>query len=126
MNKIKRTFLIIALLLGACGTLSPTETSALETDALTLANIGVSAVATYYGGPAAGQIASSGLSAIATVLQSYLGHKAPQSILVATPGSTAVGQALAAQISPSRPVSQTDVNIVNQAAAIASTLMPAK
>jgi hypothetical protein len=88
----------------------------------TLANIAGTAAATYYGGPAAGQLASAGLSALGSVLQGYVGNTIPTSVVEATPGIANVGAAVAGVIAPNHTVSQGDVTIVNQAATIASGL----
>jgi len=125
----KRTF---SLLLAAaltffqpgCSTLGNSTTGALLVDAETLAEIAGSAAATYYGGPAAGQLASAGLSALASVLQGYVGATIPTSIVQASPGVANVGAAVAAVIAPAHKVTQSDVNVVNAAAAIASVLPP--
>ncbi len=106
----------------ACGTLSTSQRGALLVDAGTLANIAGTAAATYYGGPAAGQLASAGLSALGSVLQGYVGTAVPPSIVEATPGVANVGSAIVPMIAPNHTVTQSDVNTVNEAAQIASTL----
>ena len=123
--KASATLLSIAALAffqPACSTLSSSQRGALLVGAETLANIAGTAAATYYGGPAAGQLASAGLSALGSVLQGYVGATIPTSVVQATPGVANVGAAVAAVIAPNHPVSQSDVNTVNQAAAIAATL----
>lgn len=105
-----------------CSTLTPTQRGALLVGAETLANIAGTAAATYYGGPAAGQLASAGLSALGSVLQGYVGATVPTAVVQATPGVGNVGEAVAGVIAPNHTVSQGDVNIVNQAAKIASAL----
>jgi hypothetical protein len=112
----------IALFQPACSTLSSGQKGALMVGAETLANIAGTAAATYYGGPAAGQLASAGLSALGTVLQGYVGTTVPTSVVVATPGVANVGEAVAGVIAPNHTVTQADVTIVNKAAAIAATL----
>jgi hypothetical protein len=112
----------LAFLLPACSTLTSGQRGALLVGAESLANIAGTAAATYYGGPAAGQLASAGLSALGTVLQGYVGASIPTSVVQATPGVANVGSAVAAVIAPNKPVSQSDVNTVNTAAQIASTL----
>ena len=109
----------------ACSTLSPTQESALLVGADSLANIAGTAAATYYGGAAAGSLASAGLSALGSVLQGYVGNTVPSSVVQATPGVANVGQAVAAVVSPSHPVTQADVNTANQAADIAAKLSAA-
>lgn len=106
----------------ACGTLANSQRGALLVGAETLANIAGGAAATYYGGPAAGQLASAGLSALGSVLEGYVGNTIPAPIVQATPGIANVGPAVAAVVSLSHPITQTDVNTVNRAAQIASTL----
>jgi hypothetical protein len=124
-RKFKRSG--VALLAGAailtepgCGTLTSQQEGALLVSAETLANIAGTAAATYYGGPTAGQAASAGLSALAAVLQGYVGTKIPATVVQATPGVAGVGTAVEGVVSQSQPVTQTDVNTVNQAAAIAA------
>jgi hypothetical protein len=105
-----------------CSMLTASQKGALLVGAETLANIAGAAAATYYGGPAAGQLASAGLSALGSVLQGYVGASIPATVVQATPGVANVGQAVAAVIAPNHAVTQTDVTTVNKAAAIASTL----
>jgi hypothetical protein len=112
----------IALLQPACSTLTSTQRGALLVGAESLANIAGTAAASYYGGPAAGQLASAGLSALGSVLQGYVGASIPTSVVQATPGVANVGPAVAAVIAPNKAVTQTDVTTVNAAAKIASTL----
>ena len=112
----------VAFFQPACSTLTASQRGALLVGAETLANIAGTAAATYYGGPAAGQLASAGLSALGSVLQGYVGNTIPTSVVQATPGVANVGEAVAGVIAPNHTVSQSDVNVVNQAAAIASTL----
>jgi len=85
-----------------------------------IANVALSAAATTYGGPVAGQLASAGLSALGTVLQGYINKPIPPSIVKASPGVKGVGAAVAPLISPARPVTQSDVNAVFQSASIAA------
>jgi hypothetical protein len=112
----------IVLIQPACSTLTPTERGALLVGAESLANIAGTAAATYYGGPAAGQMASAGLSALGSVLQGYVGASVPTAVVQAAPGVGNVGEAVASVIAPNKRVSQSDVNVVNAAAKIASTL----
>jgi len=114
----------LSLFQPACSTLTNSQRGALLVGAGTLANIAGTAAATYYGGPAAGELASAGLSALGSVLQGYVGTTVPTSVVQATPGVANVGEAVAGVIAANHKVSQTDVNIVNQAAAIAATLPP--
>jgi len=106
----------------ACSTLTASQKGALLVGAESLANIAGTAAATYYGGPAAGQLASAGLSALGSVLQGYVGNTIPTSVVQASPGVANVGEAVAGVIAPNHTVSQGDVNIVNQAATIAAAL----
>jgi hypothetical protein len=106
------------LLQPGCGTLSSSQTGALLVSAEALANLAGTAAATYYGGPAAGEAASAGLSALGEVLQGYVGSTVPASVVQATPGIQGVGTAVTAVISQNHLVSQADVNAINEAAAI--------
>lgn len=110
----------LAFFQPACSTLSASQKGALLVGAETLANIAGTAAATYYGGPAAGQLASAGLSALGSVLQGYVGATIPASVVENTPGVANVGAAVADVIAPNKAVSQGDVNIVNEAAKIAA------
>jgi hypothetical protein len=56
------------------------------------------------------------------VLQGYVGASIPTAVVQATPGVGNVGEAVASVIAPNKTVSQSDVNTVNAAAQIASTL----
>ena len=123
--KSSGSLLVIAALAffqPACSTLTASQKGALLVGAESLANIAGTAAATYYGGPAAGELAGAGLSALGSVLQGYVGNTIPTSVVQATPGVANVGIAVSGVIAPNHTVSQGDVNIVNQAAAIASTL----
>jgi hypothetical protein len=108
--------------LPACSTLTSSQRGALLVGAESLANIAGTAAATYYGGPAAGQAASAGLSALGAVLQGYVGATIPTSVVQASPGVANVGVAVAGVIAPDHKVSQSDVTTVNNAAAIAAAL----
>ena len=123
-KSILKSILLAGALLSvsACSTPPTAQESALLVGAETLANIAGTAAATYYGGAAAGQLASAGLSALGTVLQGYVGTTVPESIVQASPGVANVGEAVGAVIAPNKPVSQKDVNIINAAAQIAETL----
>jgi hypothetical protein len=111
-----------ALFQPACSTLTSSERGALLVGAESLANIAGTAAATYYGGSEAGELASAGLSALGSVLQGYVGASIPTAVVQATPGVGNVGEAVASVIAPNKTVSQSDVNTVNAAAQIASTL----
>ena len=108
----------LAFFQPACSTLTSSQKGALLVGAQTLANIAGTAAATYYGGPAAGELASAGLSALGSVLQGYVGNTVPTSVVKATPGVANVGAAVAGVIAPNHTVKQSDVDIVNQAAAL--------
>jgi hypothetical protein len=118
-------FLLLAgsaiLLQPGCSTLTQSQKGALLVTADQLANIAGTAAATYYGGPAAGEAASAGLSALGAVLQGYVGTQVPVSIVQSTPGIPGVGTAATSVIAQNQTVTQADVNAVNQAAAIEAT-----
>lgn len=119
--------LLIVLLLG-CTTdatgkkVFTPQGAAIMQNAETFATIAGTAAATYYGGPEAGQLASAGLSAIATVAQGYVGTTVPAGIIQQSAGVTGVGEAVADLIPHDKPISQATVNTVHRAAAIAATL----
>ena len=114
----------LALFQPACSSLTSSQKGALLVGAGTLANIAGTAAATYYGGSAAGKLASAGLSALGSVLQGYVGATVPQSIVQASPGVGGVGPAVANVIASNQTVTQADVNTVNSAAQIAQSLQP--
>lgn len=101
------------------------QQQAIAATATNLATIAVQAAATYYGGPAAGQLASSGLSALGSVIQSYVGNKIPANIVQASPGITGVGAALVTLVAPNHVVTQADADKVQLAASIAAQLKTA-
>jgi hypothetical protein len=115
-------FLLLAsaatILQPGCGTLSNAQTGALLVNASALANLAGTAAATYYGGPAAGQAASTGLSALGTVLQGYVGSQVPASVVQTAPGVQGVGTAVLNVLAQNHKVTQADVNAINEAAAI--------
>jgi len=106
------------ILQPGCGTLSNAQTGALTVNAEALANLAGTAAATYYGGPAAGQAASAGLSALGAVLQGYVGTQVPAAIVQATPGVQGVGAAVLDVLAQNHAITQSDVNAINEAAAI--------
>jgi alcohol dehydrogenase class IV len=86
---MKRIILSCLLLVG-CSTLNTPQGQAVISTGETLAKVAVTAAATTYGGPLAGQLASSGLDALATVLQSYVGSQVPAAVVKASPGTPAI------------------------------------
>jgi len=117
---IQKLLLPLAVLLTGCATLTPTQ-GALLVDASTLAQVVLPAAAAAYGGPAAGQAASAGLSALGSVMQGYVNSKIPTAVVVASPGIGTLGDVAAQYISSNAKVTQANVNTVNAAAAIAAT-----
>lgn len=120
MKKKYLAYISLALLCS-CANLTPNQ-QAIATTATNIARIAVSAAATFYGGPAAGALASAGLDALGTVIQSYVGHPIPADIVTAAPGVNGVGPALVTIVAPDHKVTQADADKVTQAAAIAATL----
>lgn len=116
--------LTACLLLPACANLTPQQ-AALLTNAVKIANVAAVAAATIYGGPVAGSVASAGLSAIASVMQGYVGTTIPATVIQNSPGLQAVGVAVAKEIAPNKVIDQQTVDLVNRAAAIADTLKAA-
>lgn len=144
---ILRILALAAVVLCSCSTLTaptPAQTSAVIGTAQSIADVAVpavaGAVASAYGGPAAGVLAtdvmsalqpvidrqaSAGLNAAAATAQAYVGQKIPPAILVAAPGVPGVGAALLTGtngqpvVNTSQPVNQADVNLLYQAAALA-------
>jgi hypothetical protein len=113
-----------SLFFAGCANMTPQQ-KAIATSAETLASIAATAAATYYGGPQAGQLASAGLSGLGSVLQGYVGLTVPTAVVQNSPGIAGVGEAIAAQIPSKTPISQSTVDMVNRAAAIAALLKAA-
>lgn len=122
---MKKYALSIVLLFAACQTLTPTE-SALLTTSVNLADVAFVAAAGVYAGPAAATAAQVALSSIGKLAQSYLGQEFPTWLAIPTVQNTAIGTAIAGQFSQKGNISQTDVNDIYAAAAIANALTPAK
>jgi hypothetical protein len=99
--------------------LQSTQGKAVLSTSEMIAQIAVTAAATTYGGPLAGQLAGAGLNALGSVLQGYIDKPIPPSVVKASPGIQSVGKAVAPLI-PTGPITQTDVNTVYKAAKIAS------
>ena len=119
-----KRFLALTLLLSGCADTqtffqSPQGSAILSTSE-TIAHVAVTAAATTYGGPVAGQLAGAGLDALATVLQGYINKPVPPAVVKASPGITAVANAVAPLVASGAPVTQANVNAVFQAAAIAA------
>lgn len=121
MKNIK--ILCAVLLLAGC-TFTPQEQT-LILNASQIATTAATAAAASVGGPLAGEAASFGLSALSTVLQSYVGARVPKAVVAASPGVGTVGPAVAALIPDNHPVTQDMVNAVNRAAVIAQDIKPA-
>ena len=115
---------IAALLMFGCADtqqyLQSPQGSAVLATSETIAHVAVTAAATTYGGPLAGQIAGAGLDALATVLQGYINKPIPILVVKASPGVGSVGNVVAPLIPTERAITQGDVNAVFQAAAIAA------
>jgi hypothetical protein len=105
-----------------CGTLTASQRGALLVSAGTLANIAGADAATEYGGPAAGQLASAGLSALGSVLQGYVGDAAPETVVQASPGVANIGGVATGVMAPNHTITQGDVDTINEAARLASSL----
>ncbi len=121
---MKKLLILPLLVLCSCSNtgsfLSSPQGAAAIASATQIASVAVAAAATQYGGQAAGQYASAGLNALGSVMQGYVGYVAAQKTVVAAPGVANVGNAVAPLIPTTTPITQTDVNTVYQAAAIAS------
>lgn len=124
MKHLIKILLVLALTSCTLSTMTPNQV-AIATTATNVARIAASAAATYYGGPAAGALASQGLDALGAVVQSYVGQTIPPSIVQAAPGISGVGPALVTIVSPDHKVTQSDADKVARAAAIAATLKSA-
>lgn len=110
---------LAASLISSCAYLGSPQGQALLATSEGIAKVAVSAAATTYGGPVAGQLASAGLDALASVLQSYVGSRVPKAIVKASPGVASVGKAVAPLVTNAI-VTQADVNTVYTAAKIAA------
>ncbi len=100
--------------------LQSTQGKAVIATSETIAHVAVTAAATTYGGPLAGQLAGAGLDALASVLQGYIDRPVPAAVVKASPGITSVANAVAPLVNTAAPVTQADVNAVFQAASIAA------
>ena len=101
-----------------CGSGGGQEESALLVSAEELADIAGTAAAEYYGGPSAGAAASAGLYALGSVLQGYVGKPVPARVVEGAPGVKGVGSAVEGVVDPYENVTQADVNLVYEAAAL--------
>ncbi len=119
-----KRIIVFALLLSGCADtqtfLKSPQGSAILSTSETIAHVAVQAAATTYGGPVAGQLAGAGLDALASVLQGYINKPVPPAVVKASPGITAVANAVAPLVQSGAPVTQGDVNAVFQAASIAA------
>lgn len=115
----KKLILVPVILLTSCATLTPTQGTILMT-ANSIASAALSAVASAYGGPAAGTLASAGLSAEARVLQGYVNSKIPTTVVAAAPGVAGLDNVVTGIISSSKTVKQSDVTVLDDAAQLLS------
>ncbi len=115
-----KRILIAVVFISGCAYLQTPQGKAMLATSETIANVALSAAASAYGGPAAGQLASAGLDALGTVLQGYIDKPVPSTVVKAAPGITAVGKAVAPLVPVDKPITQGDVNTVYKAAAIAA------
>ncbi len=86
----------------------------------TIAQIALTAAATTYGGPLAGQLAGAGLNSLASVLQGYIDRPVPAAVVKTAPGVPVVAKAVAPLVATNKPVTQADVDKLYKAAAIAA------
>ena len=107
-----------------CQNMTPGQAKAINS-ATKIAEIAATAAATYFGGPAAGQLASETLQGYVPVVQAYVGNTIPPEVVKATAGNAAIGTALAQVIAPDHVVPEQNVATITKAAAIAATLAPA-
>ncbi len=121
-------FAIFAILLGGCLLIScaaekqylqSTQGRAVLVTSETIAQVALEAAAQNFGGPTAGKLASAGLDALGAVLQGYIDKQVPAAVVKASPGIQGVGKAVQPFVASGQPVSQSDVDTVYQAAAIA-------
>ncbi len=117
---MKRLLIAAVILISGCAYLQTPQGKAVLATSETIANIALSAAATTYGGPAAGQLASAGLDALGTVLQGYIDKPIPPAVVKASPGIAQVGKAVQPLIPSDKPITQGDVNTIFQAASIAA------
>lgn len=100
---------------SGCATLESVATS-------DLAKAAVVAVAQHYGGAQAGDLASSGLSAAAEVLQGYVNKQPPLEVAAKSPGVIGVGQIVVTYLKDKGYVSQKVVNDIHYAARVAANI----
>lgn len=134
---MKRTYLILSLLLlSACAKDPTTGKETLTTTGKTILvgadqlAVGVgTAAATYYGGPLAGAAASALLNGVAADIQTKVGQTAtPAQVAAVTGVSPQIIATITKNKPPTVPYTQSDVNLIYNAAAIAGqtqTFQPA-
>lgn len=120
-----KTFKILCTVLLLTGCTFTPQQQELILNASQIATTAATAAATSMGGPLAGMAASAGLSALATVLQGYVGARVPKAVVAAAPGVGTVGPKVAEIIPDNHIVTQQMVDAVNRAAVIAQTLKQA-
>jgi hypothetical protein len=120
---MKKFLLTTILFLAGCATLTPTQGAIIMT-ANSIASAALSAVASAYGGPAAGELAAAGLSAEASVLQGYVNSKIPSQVVTAAPGVAGLDNVISGIVSSSKTVKQSDVTVLNDAAQILTAAVP--
>jgi hypothetical protein len=119
---MNRPFILLCLAsfcieIVACSTFTPQQ-GAIADDAITIAQSVGTAAAGVYGGPVGSELAGAGLSALATVLQGYVGKRVSPTIVAASPGISAVAKAVAPIVQTNHTVTQADVNTLWDAAAL--------
>lgn len=107
------TLLSIAAL-TACSSLSTADQSALLASSSTLVSQAAHAFA---GTNQDYQLAANGFDGLAAVMQAYLGQPIPASVLIKSPGVTAVAKIASQYISTKAKVNQADVDAIWAAAA---------
>ncbi len=99
--------------------LQSTQGKAVLVTSETIAQVALEAAAQNFGGPTAGKLASAGLDALGAVLQGYIDKQVPAAVVKASPGIQGVGKAVQPFVASGQTVTQSDVDTVYQAAAIA-------
>lgn len=107
--------ILTCLLLTGCASFPYSSGSVADV----IAKQAVVAAAQHYGGAQAGELASSGLSAAADVMQGYVNKEPPLKVAAASPGVAGVGQVVVNFLVDRGYITQATVNQLHDAAQIA-------
>jgi hypothetical protein len=118
LTKLITSLIVATTLLLGCETFKSYASS----EAKDLALQAVQGVLNKYKTTDAGQLASAGLSAAADVMQGYVDKQPPLKVAAASPGVAGVGQKVVAYLQKKGWVTQSVVDTIHDAAAIAANV----